>query len=55
MSRAKLLTSMLLISLSALQALSPFETWYSPFLAALVIIVLTALLQMQKPEQGDGI
>ena len=53
MSRVKLLATMVLITLSALQAFSPYRTWYSPFIAAFLIILLTALLQ--KSEPGDDL
>ncbi|MES2606943.1 MAG: hypothetical protein V4603_18585 [Pseudomonadota bacterium] len=45
MSRLTLPIFILIIVLSALQAFAPFDHWYSPFGAALLVIVLTALLQ----------
>jgi hypothetical protein len=51
MSRLKLPLFVLLITLSATEAFAQFEHWYSPFGAAFVVIMLTALLQ--KSESTD--
>jgi hypothetical protein len=45
MARSKLIAILLLITLTAIQAFTPFQHWYSPYLAASLIILLTAVLQ----------
>ncbi len=45
MARSKLIAILLLIALTAIQAFTPFQHWYSPYLAASLIILLTAVLQ----------
>ncbi len=47
MAQLKLLAIMPLITLTAIQAFTPFERWYSPYLAACLIIALVAVLQMK--------
>lgn len=53
LTRAKLLVAILLTGLAAAQSFSTLKTWYSPFVVALLIIILTALLQ--KPESNDDL
>ena len=50
MSRLKLPLFVLLITLSAVEVFAQFDHWYSPFGAALVVIVLTALVQKSGPS-----
>ena len=50
MSRLKLPIFALLITLSAFEVFSQFGHWYSPFVAALIVIVLTALVQKSEPS-----
>jgi hypothetical protein len=45
MAQSKLLAILILIVLTAIQAFAPFKHWYSPYLAAGLIILLTAVLQ----------
>lgn len=47
MSRTLFLLFVLLVSLTALHAVTA-SPWYSPFLAALCVIALTALIQHSK-------
>jgi hypothetical protein len=49
---ALLLVFILIIAITGMQALSGALAWYSPFLVALGVILLAALLQ-HPPQQDD--
>jgi len=50
MSRLKLLISVLMIALAAVQGFTQELGWYSPFIAALGIIMLVALVNSKGAD-----